>query len=72
MIKPAVITVVQGTPEWDALTEALDQYNDNQQDYLDNHCEPGEDEDGRTNLKHARKIMDKIEAAHAALAEGPS
>jgi hypothetical protein len=63
------ITVEHGTPEWDALFEALDQYTDNQEDYLENHCEPGEEKRGAKHLKFARKILDKMNAFYASLAD---
>ena len=68
----SVLTVTHGTPEWDSLFEALDQYTDNQQDYLANHCEPGEEKRGAKHLKFARTILDKMNAFYASLAEGPS
>jgi hypothetical protein len=66
------ITVAHGSPEWDALYDALDQYTDNQRDYLENNCQPGEDERGEQSLKFARKILDQMSAVYAALAEGTS
>ena len=69
---PSVLAIVHGTPEWDSLFEALDQYTDNQEDYLANHCEPGEEKRGAKHLKFARKILDKMSAFYASLAEGPS
>ena len=72
MSKPVVITVTHGSCEWDSLLEALDQYTDNQRDYLENHCEPGEEKRGARNLKFAQKILDKMVAAIAARAEESS
>ena len=68
MIKPC-ITVEHGTLEWNALFEALDQYTDNQRDYLDTTCEPDDAEQAEESLRYARKILDKMNAFYASLAD---
>lgn len=68
MSRPTIV-VAHGTPEWDALLEALNQYTENQRDYLENHCEPGEEKRGARNLKFAQVILDNMTAVYAALAE---
>jgi hypothetical protein len=70
--EPAIVAVIHGSHEWNSLLEALDQYTENMEDYLANHCEPGEEKRGARNLKYARKILDRMVAAVAANAEESS
>jgi hypothetical protein len=67
--EPAVVAVVHGSHEWDALLEALDQYTENQRDWLENHCEPGTEKRGARNLKFAQKVLDEMVAAIVTRAE---
>ena len=65
---PVKITIVQGTPEWDALCEALGQYTENTGCYVED-LEPGEDPAAEKHLKAAEGLMEQVNAAHARLAE---
>jgi hypothetical protein len=68
VFKPGVVVVVQGTPEWDALYQAMGQYVENQGEYVDG-LEPGEDLEGEVNLKHAQSVMGQMDSAYARLAD---
>jgi hypothetical protein len=68
MFRPGVVIVIQGTPEWDALAQAMDQYTENTRVYIEE-CEPGEDPETEAHLESADVIMDGMNAAVARLAE---
>ena len=70
MFKPATITIVQGTPEWNALVQALDQFTENTHCFVDDLDDPEEHPQEREHLKHADAVLDRMNAACAALAEG--
>ena len=69
--EPACIVLVQGTPTWDAIVEALYQFTENTGCFVEDE-EPEDHPQERENLKHATVVLDKMNAALAALAELPS
>jgi hypothetical protein len=68
MFKPAVITVTQGTPEWDALVQALDQFTENTRCFVDDE-EPEDYPQEREHLKYADAVLDRMNLALVALVD---
>lgn len=67
MFQPEVIVIVQGSPEWNALYQAMGQYVENTGEYVEDCEEP--DIQGETDLKHAQAILGRMECASARLAD---
>ena len=61
------MSVVQGTPEWNAMFEALGQFVTNTGHYLGTE-EEGADPKAALHYKHASVLLAQMNEAHAALA----
>lgn len=66
MFKPAVIAIVQGTPEWDAIVQALDQFTENTHCFVDDE-DPEDYPQEREHLKHADAVLDRMNLALVAI-----